>query len=213
MKCGGIILCGGKSSRMGFAKAMLPFGPEAMLQRVARLLGAVVRPVVVVAAPGQELPPLAPEFRIVRDERESVGPLEGLRVGLSTLGGVAEMAFATSCDVPLLVPDFVRRIIELAEEGAWKVVAPEAEGFKHPLAAVYRTDLVQEIDAMLREGQRRPGLLFDRVPTRFVGADVLRSVDPMLNTLRNLNEPGEYLDALCQAGFELSPELRRWLPR
>ena len=41
---------------MGLAKATLPFGPEAMLQRVVRLLGAVVRPIVVVAAPEQELP-------------------------------------------------------------------------------------------------------------------------------------------------------------
>ena len=44
MRRGAIILCGGKSSRMGRDKATLPFGPELMLQRVVRLIGEVVEP-------------------------------------------------------------------------------------------------------------------------------------------------------------------------
>ena len=60
MRKGAIILCGGKSSRMGRDKATLPFGPELMLQRVVRLIGEVVslENVVVVAAPNQLLPEL-----------------------------------------------------------------------------------------------------------------------------------------------------------
>src|SRR3982750_1451674 len=61
MQIGGVILCGGKSSRMGYPKALLPFGPELMLQRMVRLLGEVVSPIVVVAAPEQELPELPPD--------------------------------------------------------------------------------------------------------------------------------------------------------
>ncbi len=104
---GGIILCGGKSSRMGWSKATLPFGPELMLQRVARLLSEVVSPLVVVAAPQQELPPLPREIQVVRDRREGRGPLEGLCAGLEALQDRADAAYATSCDVPLLVPQFV----------------------------------------------------------------------------------------------------------
>ena len=55
MKAGGIVLCGGRSTRMGVPKATLPFGLETMLQRVVRLLGTVVSPIVVVAAREQEL--------------------------------------------------------------------------------------------------------------------------------------------------------------
>ena len=56
MKVGGIVLCGGQSTRMGRPKAWLPFAGELMLQRVVRLLGTAVQPIVVVAAPEQELP-------------------------------------------------------------------------------------------------------------------------------------------------------------
>ena len=52
------MLCGGKSTRMGEPKATLPFGPETMLQRVVRLLGTVVSPIVAVAAREQVLPAL-----------------------------------------------------------------------------------------------------------------------------------------------------------
>jgi hypothetical protein len=79
IKVGGIVLCGGRSSRMGVPKLSLPFGPELMLQRVVRLLSTVVDPIIVVAAPGQELPPLDPSVAIIRDRREARGPLEGHR--------------------------------------------------------------------------------------------------------------------------------------
>ena len=82
MTAGGIVLCGGKSTRMGAPKATLPFGPETMLQRVVRLLGTVVSPIVVVAAREQVLPELPDGVIVTRDEREQQGPLEGLRAGL-----------------------------------------------------------------------------------------------------------------------------------
>ena len=51
----GIVLCGGKSSRMGRAKAELVFGDETMLQRVTRLLSRVVHRIIVVAAADQDM--------------------------------------------------------------------------------------------------------------------------------------------------------------
>jgi molybdopterin-guanine dinucleotide biosynthesis protein A len=82
---GGIVLCGGKSTRMGVAKATLPFGPETMLQRVVRLLGTTVSPIAAVAARDQVLPALPHDVIVARDEREAKGPLEGLRAGLAAL--------------------------------------------------------------------------------------------------------------------------------
>src|SRR5262245_64236372 len=107
MTAGGIVLCGGRSTRMGSSKALLPFGPELMLQRVVRLLSQVVSPIVVVAAPGQEIPPLPADVILTRDEREGRGPLEGLLAGLTAIAPHADAAYATSCDVPLLVSGVV----------------------------------------------------------------------------------------------------------
>ena len=88
LRMGGIVLCGGRSSRMGRPKAWLPFGDELMLPRVVRILGAVVSPVVVVAAPDQDVPPLPPEIEIVRDPEEGRGPLQGLAAGLEAVAAM-----------------------------------------------------------------------------------------------------------------------------
>ena len=71
MQKGAIVLCGGKSSRMGRDKATLPFGPEQMLERVVRLVSQVAHPnnVVVVSAKEQQLPELPEQIIITRDER------------------------------------------------------------------------------------------------------------------------------------------------
>lgn len=209
MKVGGVILCGGKSSRMGYPKALLPFGPELMLQRVVRLLSEVVSPIVVVAAPGQDLPSLSADIIVARDEREARGPLEGLLAGLTPLIGEVDAAYATSCDVPLLHAEFVRQMI--SHLGAHDIAVPVEDRFHHPLAAVYRTSIVPHITDLLAHDQLRPVFLFDRVNSLRVPVESLRGVDPELQTLANLNQPADYLGALQTAGFTISADLRQQL--
>jgi len=199
MTAGGIVLCGGKSTRMGTPKATLPFGPETMLQRVIRLLGAVAAPIVAVAARGQELPELPGDVIVTRDEREARGPLEGLRAGLRALPPSVELAYVTSCDVPLLAPGFVTRMIELL--GDHDIAVMELDGFAHPLSAVYRRDTLPYVEALLAEEKSRPVFLFDAVRTRRVQRGEMVSIDPGLRTLRNLNTREDYLEALAEAGF------------
>src|SRR5438128_4874488 len=136
---GGIVLCGGQSKRMGRPKAWLPFGDEFMLPRVVRLLGEAVAPVVVVAAPAQDVPPLGPEVHIVRDEEKGRGPLQGLAAGLDALRGLADAAYVSSCDVPFLRPALVRRLIDRL--GEHSICVPHVGAFTHPLAAAYRPDV------------------------------------------------------------------------
>jgi molybdopterin-guanine dinucleotide biosynthesis protein A len=198
---GGIVLCGGQSRRMGRPKAALPFGDELLLQRVVRLLREAVEPVIVVAAPDQEVPPLPPEVRIVRDEEKGRGPLQGLAAGLDRLqasnGTLAEAAYVTSCDVPFLRPAFVRRMIELLADN-W-IAVPKVGEFHHPLAAVYRLAVLDKVKQLLQENRLRPFFLFESVPTRIVEAGELADVDPDYQTLRNLNTPEEYKTALREA--------------
>jgi molybdenum cofactor guanylyltransferase len=194
----GIVLCGGKSTRMGSSKALLPFGSETMLQRVVRLLGEVVTQIVVVAAVDQELPPLPRDVIVTRDEREARGPLEGLRAGLKALPPGVDTAYVTSCDVPLLVPGFVRHMLDLSQ--GHDVAVMEIDGFTHPLSAVYRRSTLAVVEDLLANDQLRPAFLFDAVNTRRVRPAEM-SADPELRTLRNLNTRDDYERALVEAGL------------
>lgn len=194
MRVGGVVLCGGQSSRMGRPKAWLPFAGELMLPRVVRLLRGVAGPIVVVAAPGQGLPPLPAEVEVARDPEPGLGPLQGLAVGLRALEGKVEAAYATSCDVPFLDPAFVRFMI--AALGDQAIAVPEAEGYRHPLAAVYRAEVGAMAARLLAEGKSRPAGLFAEVPTRVVTAEEIAAAGLSLATLRNVNTPEEYAAAV-----------------
>jgi molybdopterin-guanine dinucleotide biosynthesis protein A len=209
MQVGGIVLCGGKSSRMGMAKADLPFGPERMLQRVVRLLGRVVEPIVVVSAPDQLLPDLPPHIIVVSDRRAYRGPLEGLAAGLRTLSNQADAAYASGCDVPLLVPDFVQRLVTLLDNH--DIVVPVDGEFYHPLAAVYRVSVLSEVEELLEADRLRPVFLYDRVSTYRAPVSVLKEFDPSLQTLANVNCPDDYLAAIREAGLSIPDEIARQL--
>jgi molybdopterin-guanine dinucleotide biosynthesis protein A len=200
MSFGAVVLCGGESRRMGRPKAWLPFGEELMLERVVRLAGTVAQPMIVVAAPGQELPPLAADVAIVRDSVSGRGPLQGLAAGLAAFDNSVDLIYATATDVPFLEPRWMTRLVELA--AGYDLVIPHVAGFYHPLAALYRPAAVlPAIESLLLADRLRPVFLVEAVKTRVVDEGEMRAVDPALDTLRNLNYPEDYERALADAGL------------
>ena len=125
-----------------------------------------------------------------------------MRAGLKALPNSVDIAYITSCDVPLLVPGFVGRMIDLM--GDHDIAVIEIDGFPHPLSAVYRRDTLPHVEMLLAKDKLRPVFLFDAVRTRRVRPEEMVSVDRELRTLRNLNTREDYLGALSEAG--LSPE-------
>jgi molybdopterin-guanine dinucleotide biosynthesis protein A len=165
-----------------------------MLQRVVRILGEVVSPIVVVAAPGQDLPSLPSAVCVVRDAEEGRGPMQGLAAGLQALHRQAEATYLSACDVPFLQSGFVRRLIEL--RGMQAICVPHVGGRHHPLAAVYRVDVLETVQGLLANNRMRPVYLFETLPVRIVEASEFADVDPELQSLRNLNTPEDYEAAL-----------------
>ena len=203
---GGIILCGGKSSRMGRPKAILSFGPESMLERTVRILLDVVSPVAVVAAAGQPLPRLPREVLVLRDEVDALGPMGGLAVGLSALRKRVEAAYVSGCDTPFLKPAFIRFLIQSL--GDHDLAIPREGKYYHPLAAVYRTRLEDNVRALIAAGRFRPVFLRESADAVDIHVDQLRLVDPQLQSLRNVNAAEDYQAALKEAGFHAAAGLK-----
>lgn len=195
LSIGGIVLCGGKSSRMGQPKAWLQFGNETALQRVVRILSEVVDPIVVVAGPNQDLPALPEGVVIVRDPDEHLGPLAGIANGLAAIAPVAEAAYVTACDVPLLQGSFVRGVISRLGEA--ELAVPVEGGFHHPLAGVYRTSLSEKACGLVKAGRLRPLFLIEQSNAVTIPVDELRAIDPNLDSLKNMNTPEDYEQLLA----------------
>jgi molybdenum cofactor guanylyltransferase len=206
----GIVLAGGRSSRMGTPKAALEWHGSTLLRRVTGIVArGVDGPVVVVRAPGQALPSLPPTVEVVEDAREGRGPLQGLAAGLAALEGRVEVAYISSTDAPLLHPAFVRRVLQAVGDDV-DVALPRAGGFPHPLAAAYRTSLRAAVEGLLADDRLRPAFLFDACRVRHLDetallADAtLAAADPNLDSVLNLNEPADYEAARARPAPEVT---------
>jgi molybdopterin-guanine dinucleotide biosynthesis protein A len=196
---------------MGSPKAWLDFGGEPLLARVVRTVRRACAPVIVVAAPGQDVPPLPPEIAIARDPLEGRGPLQGIAAGLravleSTAGGDGgrdgvDAAFVTSTDAPFLAPALIARLAALRGDDH-DVAVPHTDDHFHPLAAVYACTCLAHVDALLAADRLRPFFLFERVRTvvcdgpTLLADPELAAADPVLRSFDNLNTPDDYARAL-----------------
>lgn len=215
-----IVLCGGRSTRMGRDKASLPFGDETMLERVARLVGEVAEAVIVVGRRSQTLEPSslqafkpsgphAPEpanpqalkprspqasrpSTIVHDAIADQGPLAGIAAGLAAT--TTDLNIIVACDMPLLRPAVLRRLIERIGEADLAVA--DVDGHSSVLCGVYRSRVAPIAQALLDSGERRVMALLERVQTKRVDAASFRDIDPDLDTFVSVDTPEKYQRAL-----------------
>lgn len=183
---------------MGSPKATLEWHGSTLLRRVTGIVArSVDGPVVVVCAPGQDLPALDAAIEVVADAREGRGPLQGLAAGLDAIGDRASIAYVSSTDVPLLHPSFVRCVVGAANDDV-DVVLPEVGGYRQPLAAAYRVELLGAVEELIAADRLRPAFLFERCRVlQLTDQEMLRDpavarLDPSLGSVRNLNEPADY---------------------
>ena len=199
----GVVLAGGRSSRMGTPKAALEWHGSTLLRRTLGVLARSVEgPLVVVRAPGQPLPEMPPQAAVVEDPEEGLGPLQGIAAGLVALAGRADAAFICSTDLPFLHPAFVRRVLT-ALTSELDVVLPVARGYPQPLAAAYRVTIGPLVAALVAAGDLRPAFLFRHPQCRVLRLDdaalladpALAAADPALDSVTNVNSPDDYRTA------------------
>jgi molybdopterin-guanine dinucleotide biosynthesis protein A len=145
----GLILAGGRSSRMGRDKAMLtlPDG-RTLLQRQADILRAAGVSTVL-ASVRPESSSRLPGFTLVHDMLPDAGPLAGIAAGLRA--APAGLVVVLAVDMPAIQSAHLRQLVELAVDG--KGVVPMQNGEIESLAAVYPSLLAGSAEVALRAGQ------------------------------------------------------------
>ena len=204
---GAVILCGGRSRRMGFPKHELWFDGKTFLESVVERVGEVAYPVVVVVGHAESPPAVLPDnVKLLCDERPDLGPLEGIRTGLASLEGRVSHAFVTSCDAPNLRPQLIKRLFDLM--GQHDAVVPIDGDRIYGMTAIYRTSVHAEIEDIYASGvSRRVSALQAAVNARTIPLDDLKDVDPSLESFNNINTVDAYFDFLKRHGATCPREL------
>jgi len=185
------VMAGGKSRRMGTDKRVLTVGGQSMLSRVVHTVSSVCERTVVVVAQDESCladTDFGPDTKVIRDAIPGVGPLGGLLTALSEPD--ASWVLAVAADMPLIHPGVIRLLWE-SRSGSRAVVAVGPRG-REPLLALYHVSCRDTAQAMVGQRRASPLRLLEIVPTAEVQAEALRTVDPQLQSLLNVNTPSEY---------------------
>ncbi|MEM2934511.1 MAG: molybdenum cofactor guanylyltransferase [Methanocellales archaeon] len=190
---GGLVLAGGKSTRMQRDKALLEIGKKRMINLVLESLGQVVDEIAVAAAnkeQGERLKPYIGEARLAYDEIPEFGPLAGIVAGLRVLN--SNSIFIAACDMPFINPRVVELLFNQAQD--CDALIPRWEnGRLETLHAVYkRESMMQAAKQAIEQGKHIIlAAVFKLSKVSYISIEDIKKIDPELKTLLNLNKPSD----------------------
>ena len=181
----GIVLAGGRSTRLGRDKASEILLERSLLQRVVERLDGLVDEIVVVKAQGQELPATVTgtPVRVVEDTYPGTGPLGGIYTGLVATEATATIAVA--CDMPLLQRELLSELLRLLP--GHDLVAPIKESLPEPLCTAYAKSCVEVIRRKLEAGEYKASGYFDEVNAMLLEPEAWQEFDPQGLSFLNIN--------------------------
>ena len=197
----GIILSGGRSTRMGKNKAFLRVGGERLIDRTVRLFRALFREVIIVTA--SPLDYLDQETIIVTDILPERGALGGIYTGLFYAG--EEQAFVAACDMPFLNRSFLEYMASRAT--GYDIVVPAPTDGLQPLHAVYSRRCLPAIRNLLETNRLKITGFYPGHKLRTISPEVLRSFDPEGRMFMNVNTPEDILKLPSLSDSDRVPKL------
>lgn len=201
------VLAGGRSLRMGVDKTLLDIDGQPLVSRVLDAVSEVCAHTIIVTNRPEALDDVevAEGVRVLRDEIAYQGPLGGLVTAMKEAPD--EWILAVAADMPQLEPAVVRALWA-ARDGA-DLVVPVTDKGPEPLLALYRVAAcLPPAREVLETGRRRIVAFFPRVKVIEIAVEDLRSVDPELHSLLNVNTPADLAEAR-EAAAEGSDRVER----
>jgi molybdenum cofactor guanylyltransferase len=192
-----ILLAGGRSSRMGRDKALLPLPGNqhrSFVEHLASLLALYCREVLLVvrdSVQALEYEALVPGgVRILTDETPNAGPLMGLYTGLKAMRPMSSHGLALAVDMPFVQPALISYLLSQPLTGA--LLIPLVGHKAQVLLAIYPRIALPQMQTCLQEGRRDPRSLLEVCPVHYLEEQQLREVDPQLRSFVNVNTPEEF---------------------
>lgn len=194
------VLAGGRSSRMGTDKALLPFGEKTLLQ-LALEKAKLVSPAAIIVGARERYGCYG---EVIEDRFPGCGPLGGIHAALCATQ--TDLNLVISVDMPMMSADFLCWLAEIAASGQELAVVPETRQRLQPLCAVYRRAAKCVIEQALLLSDFKVSSIFTRIPTRYIPEDELIAAGFSPEIFINLNTRAEYA-AAGKTHAQVQPEV------
>lgn len=183
------IQAGGRSSRMGRDKALLPLGGKPLIEHVLQRVEGLGDEVLVTTNRPEDYAFLGK--RMVGDQRPGAGALDGLLTALEAAGG--ERVLLLACDMPFVSRSLLEHMLAIETDA--EVVIPRRGGKLQPLHAIYAKSCAGPVREALGAGEKRMISFFPRIQTWIVEQEILDQYDPDGLSTFNVNTPDELTQA------------------
>ncbi|WP_109302365.1 molybdenum cofactor guanylyltransferase [Aquimarina sp. AU474] len=161
-KVTGIILAGGKSSRMGSEKGLLLFENTSFIKHISNALQPLIDELIIVSNnpqydkfKGRRVPDIIPDS----------GPIAGLHAGL--LHSKTENNLVLSCDVPLITTTLLQKLLPQKKED-YDAIIFESKQQTIPLIAMYKKQCAEKCAQFLANGEKRLRKLISELNTKTI---------------------------------------------
>ncbi|TYQ17932.1 UNVERIFIED_CONTAM: molybdenum cofactor guanylyltransferase [Acetivibrio alkalicellulosi] len=178
----GIILAGGKSSRMGRKKAFINLDGKTIIDRILAILKEVFLEVIIVSNTPEDFS--YTNLKVVMDIISDKGSLGGLYTGLVNMK--YERCFVVACDMPFISKSLVKYIIDIPR---YDIVVPKIEGFYHPLFACYSRRCADLTKKQLEKCNLRITDIYSYFTVKEINEYEIRKFDSNMRSLVNINTP------------------------
>jgi molybdopterin-guanine dinucleotide biosynthesis protein A len=193
--CVGVLLAGGRSSRMdGEDKSLKPLGGRPLIGHVV----AKLRPQVgalVINANGDAARFADLDLPVVPDrDANFAGPLAGLLVGMDWAHAnhpAARWVVTAACDTPFFPSDLVARLHGAALETGADIALAASGGQSHFVFGLWAVKLASDLATTLAEGRRKVQDWIERHPYTAVEFEPVDLDGVMLDPFFNINTPGD----------------------
>jgi len=145
----GIILSGGKSSRMGKDKGFLTFNGKSFIQHSIDALKPVVTEIIIVSD-NKKYDVFG--LKRIEDAIENAGPLAGIYSGLKYSN--TDYNLVLSCDIPLINTTILQKLVDAVDDDS-EIIQIESQGKTMPLIALYKKQCEHTFLKLLTDGERR----------------------------------------------------------
>jgi molybdopterin-guanine dinucleotide biosynthesis protein A len=177
----GLVLAGGKSSRMGSDKALLEQDGETQLSRAVALLAERVDRVFVSTRADQASDAERGKFEQIVDRYEDIGPVAGILSAMDSNKEVSWLVLA--CDLPNIDDATIAYLMEqCSAEHPVTAYASSHDGLPEPLCAIYRPQSRAVIDSFVEQGVICPRKML-------INSDTHLLAQPNPDALHNVNSP------------------------
>lgn len=185
----GVILAGGKSSRMGTDKALLKLDNKTVIEHIIAEFSKITEDIIIVTNK-----PIHYQFLklpIVSDRYQEKGPLGGLETAL--YHGLADNYLISACDTPFINHYVYQKLLD--ELNNYDAVIPKYMDRLHPLSGIYKSSLLPDIQYQIEQNNLRVQSFFDDRNINYIDQFSSINDDVLMRHFFNMNNPDEYNDA------------------